>query len=653
MRRLTLFAVLLSACFALILPASALAASPPKLKISKPSANSTWDSSFSVKVKMNKKSGKVSLKISIDGDVRSKPSFNGTEITKKLDLSHFGNGKHKLSVTSSLKWNGKKYTPKASLSFYVSHPAPPGPPADAGPPTAPSNLTVSAVSRRGVLLEWSGSTDDKGVVVYDVYRSDGTVLIGTTSQVYLPAGGLNCGTQYGFNVVARDTAGKVSSSPVVPAITRACPDSQGPTQPNNLSASNVTETSTHLTWSSATDNVGVVRYLIYYGSYVVGQTSGLHFDLLGMKCGTDEDIAVAALDGAGNVGPQDSIVVGTDSCVDSTPPGSPTGLSADQQTHRSLRLSWNNASDNVAVTGYDVFVNNVRVKRNVSSPQTLDPLLCEHSYALTVVARDASGNVGVSAPLNVNQPTCPTPSGEPMPGSDIPDWNLIFTDDFTVDAPTGSMGSETDAGKIIYTGAGGSKWVTYPETFKDTYQKRPYRSDEVLSVHDGTMDFFLHNVDGQPAGANPSPLIDGSSQYQTYGRYSARVFVQPTDLSEYYMAWLLWPWDEWNWESAESDYPEGSLYPGKFGVGGFHHFGHGQQEIFSDESIDMHEWHTYTQEWRPGQRKYYVDDRLIHTSSVPVYSGPERWQLQTETNGNGTHAGHVLVDWVAVYSYDP
>jgi hypothetical protein len=28
-----------------------------------------------------------------------------------------------------------------------------------------------------------------------------------------------------------------------------------------------------------------------------------------------------------------------------------------------------------------------------------------------------------------------------------------------------------------------------------------------------------------------------------------------------------------------------------------------------------------------------------------------RWQLQIETDGNGTNSGHVLVDWVSIWSY--
>jgi hypothetical protein len=244
-----------------------------------------------------------------------------------------------------------------------------------------------------------------------------------------------------------------------------------------------------------------------------------------------------------------------------------------------------------------------------------------------------------------------------MPTGNLPGWKQIFAEDFTKPAATGTMGSDTDAGKIIYTGANNTKWVTYPKTFLDTYERRPYRSDQVLSVHDGSLDFFLHSVDGQPAGANPSPVITGTSQYQTFGRYSARLKVDNTDLSEYYIAWLLWPYEESLWDSAESDYPELPLKAGVTGLHGVAHYKAGMHEKFDDPSVNLHEWHTYTQDWTPLTRSYYVDDRLIYQTFRPVYQAPERWQLQTETNAWGAtslnHSGHLLVDWVSVYSYNP
>ena len=157
-----------------------------------------------------------------------------------------------------------------------------------------------------------------------------------------------------------------------------------------------------------------------------------------------------------------------------------------------------------------------------------------------------------------------SPSGQAMPVGDLPGWHQIATEDFTVDAATGSWGSSCSqsgaSSKVVYVGATGTRWHTYPDCFKDT-TGRPYRSDQVLSVHDGVLDFNLHNVNGQAAGANPSPVLDNTanSAYQTYGRYTYRFRTDGSVLSEYKVAWLLWPSDDTQGKCAESDFPEAGL----------------------------------------------------------------------------------------------
>lgn len=253
------------------------------------------------------------------------------------------------------------------------------------------------------------------------------------------------------------------------------------------------------------------------------------------------------------------------------------------------------------------------------------------------------------------EPAPTSPSGVAAPRGDLAGWRQIFVDDFTRDAPVGSWANPCDPDRIVYTGAQGQKWRTYPSCYLDTYQRRPYRPDRVLSVADGVLNFHLHIVDGQPAGANPSPLIDGVSQYGTYGRYTARFRVDSPGLDEYYVAWLLWPQSErWPYD-GEFDFPEGSL---SGTVGGFHHYAGagscvGCQLAVEQTGARFTDWHTYTMEWSPGRIRYLLDDRVVLDSTAWVPSTPMRWQLQTETNGHGTNSGNLTVDWVAVYAYDP
>nr|WP_314142844.1 ricin-type beta-trefoil lectin domain protein [uncultured Rhodococcus sp.] len=251
-------------------------------------------------------------------------------------------------------------------------------------------------------------------------------------------------------------------------------------------------------------------------------------------------------------------------------------------------------------------------------------------------------------------PASSNPSGVSAPKGDLPGWQQIFVDDFSKPSATGSWANDCDPAKIVYTGAEGQKWRTYPKCYKDTYQKRPYRADAVLSTHDSVADYWLRQVDGIPAGASISPVINSAGQNQTYGRYTARFKVDTPNLREYYVAWLLWPQSE-KWPvDGEMDFPEGSLAGSP---GGFHHYSGagscvgGCQDQASATSAKFTEWHTYTMEWSPGRVRYILDDTVVLDSTKWVPSTPMRWELQTETNGNGSSSGHLLLDWVSVYRW--
>ncbi len=239
-------------------------------------------------------------------------------------------------------------------------------------------------------------------------------------------------------------------------------------------------------------------------------------------------------------------------------------------------------------------------------------------------------------------------SGAKVPIGDLPGWKQTFVEDFTKDAPIGSWAT-TDGNKVVYTGDHGGKWVTYGDGWKSTYTNgRPgYQPGQVLSVKNGNLDYYLHKVGGNASGANPSPLLAGGSQYQTYGRFSLRMKADP-GLNSYYAAILLWPKSENNWQCAESDYPEGGLTGS---AGGFAHYCGGGTQDEIKTGVKFTDWHTYTQEWAPGIRRYYVDGKLVGTSTKQVWANEQRWQLQIEPKGNGNDSGHVQIDWVTAYTY--
>lgn len=77
-------------------------------------------------------------------------------------------------------------------------------------------------------------------------------------------------------------------------------DTQAPTAPSNLVASNVTQSGVDLSWGASTDNVGVNGYNIYVNGSFFNSVSGTTATLTGLSSSTNYDIYVTASDAAAN-----------------------------------------------------------------------------------------------------------------------------------------------------------------------------------------------------------------------------------------------------------------------------------------------------------------------------------------------------------------
>jgi len=234
-----------------------------------------------------------------------------------------------------------------------------------------------------------------------------------------------------------------------------------------------------------------------------------------------------------------------------------------------------------------------------------------------------------------------------MPTGDLPGWRQIFVDDFTTNAPLGS-----------WTKTYGNRWRGYPEPWKDTSKRGIYGPDRVLSASNGMLDMYIHSENGQPYVAAPEPRINGTSgsRGQTYGRYSVR-FRVPTPLPGYKTAWLLWP-DSNNSAEGEIDFPEGNLSAGST-IGAYAHDvngTHSHNAFFANSKKTYDHWHTATIEWLPTGVTYWLDGVKLGTApQLGTPKTPMHWVLQTETALGGSApaasvAGHVQIDWVAVWS---
>jgi chitinase len=83
--------------------------------------------------------------------------------------------------------------------------------------------------------------------------------------------------------------------------------------------------------------------------------------------------------------------------LDKTPPTAPTSLRATEITDTSISLAWNASTDNVGVTGYQIYRNNSLITTVTSQTYTFKNLTPATTYQFIVKARDARGNVSGSS----------------------------------------------------------------------------------------------------------------------------------------------------------------------------------------------------------------------------------------------------------------
>jgi hypothetical protein len=91
---------------------------------------------------------------------------------------------------------------------------------------------------------------------------------------------------------------------------------------------------------------------------------------------------------------------------DATAPGTPTALRS-TATDNSVTLTWNVATDNTGVTGYDVYLNGAYLASTGGTTTTYTAARLNHStsYSFTVRAKDATGNESAASAAHTVSPT--------------------------------------------------------------------------------------------------------------------------------------------------------------------------------------------------------------------------------------------------------
>ena len=205
------------------------------------------------------------------------------------------------------------------------------PATDTTAPTTPGAPSCTAVGSTGLTLSWGASTDNVGVVAYDVYEHGNKLASAPGSATSAALTGLTPSTDYTLSVDARDAAGNSSlGSSTVVCTTLASTDTTPPTAPTGLASTSVAATSATLSWTKSTDNVGVTAYDVRDGSTVYATVTGnppaATTTVTGLACNSPYTLNVVARDAGGNTSAQsNSVSFTTATCAGDG--GVPSGIS--------------------------------------------------------------------------------------------------------------------------------------------------------------------------------------------------------------------------------------------------------------------------------------------------------------------------------------
>ncbi len=232
------------------------------------------------------------------------------------------------------------------------------------------------------------------------------------------------------------------------------------------------------------------------------------------------------------------------------------------------------------------------------------------------------------------------------PSTNLTGWRFLYNQDFNTPATLGNDFANKYPGFTGYTG-------------RDTSGNGTYDYSKTLTVHDSLLDWYVHTENGTPYVAAPTIALPTTTGWgQTYGRYSLRFRTET--VPGYKLAWLLWPAEPNGWSSGEIDFPEGDL------GGDIQMFSHevdgnpSNNAYGNNTGVSMTDWHITTIEWTPTKLSFYLDNKLVGSTTAPnsIPHVDMYWALQVETSLSGTKpaanaSGHVYLDWVAAWAYNP
>jgi acid phosphatase type 7 len=246
-------------------------------------------------------------------------------------------------------------------------------------PTTPTNLVANPVAPNQVNLTWTASTDNVGVIGYQVFRDN--VQIATAPTASFSDTGVQPQTTHSYKVVAFDAGGNFSAASNIASATTPA-DTAPPSTPTNLTATTNGLGQVNLTWTASTDNVSVAGYHVFRnGVQIATATTPSYLDDTA-AANTTYNYYVVAFDPTGHTSGSSNIVT-----ITTPPPPVTLVFTPTADTYVQSDVPTTNFGSAVQIVVDNSPVRNVLLKFAVSGVGTRQVV----SAKLRLYCEDASG----------------------------------------------------------------------------------------------------------------------------------------------------------------------------------------------------------------------------------------------------------------------
>ncbi|MFN0226051.1 MULTISPECIES: carbohydrate binding domain-containing protein [Paenibacillus] len=273
---------------------------------------------------------------------------------------------------------------------------------DTTAPSVPAGIKAASASKTSIELTWTASTDDVGVTGYEIYRN-GT-KVGTSAANRFVDSGLAALTAYTYTVKAYDAKGNTSAASA--AATLSTTD-QGNAATVYYKPGYTTPYMHYRpaggTWTTSPGTAMPASEIAGYNKLTVDLGAATSLEaVFNNGSGTwDNNGGKNYIFPAGTSTYSGGVITagapGGQTAGDTQAPSVPAGLQASAKTDTSVTLGWTVSTDNVKVTGYDVYRGGTKVGTTTGTTYTDSGLTASTTYSYTVKALDAAGNASAAS----------------------------------------------------------------------------------------------------------------------------------------------------------------------------------------------------------------------------------------------------------------